>query len=233
MASILKYCREIPTVDVDPSNRKITASIIKGYYSTEKDIVDEIISSVSQSEISDPRDFKTIEADIMDFADDVAYSIYDLEDSFKADVLRPEDIMGISPELMHMVAKDVRMKVAKRMYPRDEKQALQEKADSYQDSINADQIAYILVRFFQPIGFRASGSDSKHKFAGAAEYLKTFKNFSLLCSDDQVRRSFTEQYIIRCVSESDIELNHDNLPMSKLYVPTDFFVEIETLKRIN
>jgi dGTPase len=55
---------------------------VKGYYDVERDLVREIKAKVAPSH-NGP--FKTIECSIMDLADDIAYSTYDLEDAFKAD----------------------------------------------------------------------------------------------------------------------------------------------------
>ena len=99
LASILKYDREIPTV------RDAHDKIIKGYYQTEKDIVDKIRNNILGGRLG--RELKTIECQIMDIADDIAYSTYDLEDAFKAGFLSPLIIVSSSPRLVEKVAKEV------------------------------------------------------------------------------------------------------------------------------
>lgn len=82
LASVLKYDAPIPL------KRKVGVSLKKGYYLAEKKIVEEIKSNVGL-----PSDkiinFKTIECQIMDIADDIAYSTYDLEDSMKGGFTHP------------------------------------------------------------------------------------------------------------------------------------------------
>ena len=75
LASIIKYGRIIPFY-------RTSEGIQKGIYEFEKSVFDKVKSSVCQ-DIPNNREFKTIECSIMDVADDVAYSTYDLEDTFK------------------------------------------------------------------------------------------------------------------------------------------------------
>lgn len=80
LASILKYdnCISIERNGEDP--------LIKGYYQTEKELVARIKRAVIGS---DESNFKTVECQIMDLADDIAYSTYDLEDALKAGFVTP------------------------------------------------------------------------------------------------------------------------------------------------
>ena len=55
--------------------------------------------------------FKIIECSIMDLADDIAYSTYDLEDCLKAGFLTPADILSSSTELLDRVARKVSAKI--------------------------------------------------------------------------------------------------------------------------
>jgi len=102
IASILKYDKQIAT----QMNKQVQIKLIKGYYASEKDVVNWVKKNVCGN-IRYPGQFKTIECQIMDIADDIAYSTYDLEDSFKAGFLEPIDLLCSSPEVLTNVAKKV------------------------------------------------------------------------------------------------------------------------------
>ncbi len=102
VASILKYDRQI----VSRAGERRQAKLAKGYYASEKDVVGWVKKSVCKGKWYSGQ-FKTIECQIMDIADDIAYSTYDLEDSFKAGFLEPIDLLCSSPELLTNVAKKV------------------------------------------------------------------------------------------------------------------------------
>ena len=92
-ASILKYDQEIPIKFNDRkklNNKKITP--LKGYYSSDSILVlkmKEMVTGVHDFN----KEFKTIECQIMDIADDISYSTYDLEDCFKAGFIEPLDFI--------------------------------------------------------------------------------------------------------------------------------------------
>jgi len=97
LASTLKYDRMIPHV------RGEEATLVKGYYAEEKELVEKIKKAIEPGfEGGDEQKskFKTIECYIMDLADDIAYSTYDLEDCLKAGFLTPADILSTKEELL-------------------------------------------------------------------------------------------------------------------------------------
>jgi len=102
IASILKYDEEIPFEKDD----RITPK--KGFYRSERDIVNAIKEKVCGKKFHDK--FKTVECWIMDIADDIAYSTYDLEDSFKAGFLKPIDLICANETVLENVAKKVNEK---------------------------------------------------------------------------------------------------------------------------
>ena len=77
LAAMLKYDQPIPI------RRKKGETLVKGFYQSEHDLVAKIKQSVLGVDAEPGRQFKTIECQIMDLADDIAYSTYDLEDALK------------------------------------------------------------------------------------------------------------------------------------------------------
>jgi len=106
-AAVLKYDRQIPKV------RSKRAKFRKGYYGSEAYLVKKLKAAVCGRAI--PRKFKTVECQIMDLADDIAYSTYDLEDSLKAGFLTPAEILASSNTLLQAVAKKVTKEIGRRV----------------------------------------------------------------------------------------------------------------------
>ena len=100
LASVLKYDREIPL------RRAKGEDLVKGYYLSESDLVTKIKEKVAPGFTGE---FKTVECAIMDIADDIAYSTYDLEDSLHAGFVTP---MSLAYALLsnNAVAEEVKRK---------------------------------------------------------------------------------------------------------------------------
>lgn len=106
LAAILKYDQKIPVLN--RSRPKGATSLCKGYYSSEEELVERIKKSIiGKTGYKGP--FGTIECQIMDVADDIAYSTYDLEDALKAGFVSPIEILAdtLNEDLMKRVAKKV------------------------------------------------------------------------------------------------------------------------------
>ena len=78
--TMLKY--PWPHSAIPPNNKKW------GYYSTEKEHFDFARASFAKED----RDKKTVEAEIMDWADDIAYSVHDVEDFFRAGMIPLDEL---------------------------------------------------------------------------------------------------------------------------------------------
>jgi dGTPase len=87
LASILKYDEEILT-------RSENDPITKGYYAEERELVEKIKKHVTGKNDYEEK-FKTVECDIMDIADDIAYSTYDFEDAMKAGFTSVLDVLRL------------------------------------------------------------------------------------------------------------------------------------------
>jgi len=100
IASIIKYDHRIPHV------REQGADLVKGYYADDAEVVMRVKDAVAPGRDSS-LEFKTIECMVMDIADDIAYSTYDLEDSLKAGFLTPIEILASDEDLLDRVARKV------------------------------------------------------------------------------------------------------------------------------
>ena len=103
LAAVLKYDSRIPI------KRAANAKLHKGYYASEAAIIEKVKKAVGSPPFGIP--FKTVECQIMDLADDIAYSTYDLEDAMKAGFSHPLAIRAAllnDPELVTRIFKKVR-----------------------------------------------------------------------------------------------------------------------------
>lgn len=111
IASILKYDKKIPTTKKARGSKK---GLVKGYYASEAGIINTVKSKLSDKKKC-RRNLKTIECQIMDIADDIAYSTYDLEDSFKAGFIKLLDLLSdpenIFPRVARKVYKEIKVRI--------------------------------------------------------------------------------------------------------------------------
>jgi dGTPase len=112
LAGVLKYDNPIPLIAHD---QKLT----KGYYASEQELVRRIKKAVLGDAFETYEGpFRVIEMQIMDLADDIAYSTYDFEDALKAGFASPLDILqqlNRNEEIREAVA----VKLFKSEYHRD------------------------------------------------------------------------------------------------------------------
>ena len=119
LASIIKYDNEIPRTYAERldfaskfQNNKLAP--VKGFYYTESDIVKTIKSQILKS--SDTK-LRTVECQIMDVADDIAYSTYDLEDGLKAEFYNLFDVIFTDEEIIENISLKVSQTLLKPITP--------------------------------------------------------------------------------------------------------------------
>lgn len=109
LASVLKYDQVIPVRSADRPTKKQDA-VMKGYYHSDLSLVQKIKENTLGEEYSGK--FKSVECSIMDIADDIAYSTYDLEDVFKSRFLSPLDLFSLEPSIYEKVVETVNERIS-------------------------------------------------------------------------------------------------------------------------
>jgi len=116
----------------------------KGYNESEKDLVEFLREQIIPKEPRE-RKLRTIECSIMDVADDIAYAIFDLEDSFKGSLVTPMDMSACSDEQARLVAdtiaQDAEADAIKDITPNTVKEVLHELAEEALDVLRQHSTA--------------------------------------------------------------------------------------------
>ncbi len=219
LAAVLKYDDEIPRRKDD---RTRPGRIQKGYYRSEAELVKRIKNAVLPAGIK-PRRFKTIECSIMDIADDIAYSTYDIEDSFKAGFTTPLSIIASDPELLDTIAQKVSEKIAETYPEADNKFA-------------ARDVSAILVEIFGGIlrlGDDETASLSKKDVPDLYQHAiiaaKAFKWSKRISENGYYRNEVTSRLVGSFIRGVEV-VEHDEYP----YVPQllNARLTLETFKKV-
>lgn len=230
LASILKYCEEIPVkrkqrIIASKVSKAEDVKVFKGYYSCESEIVDKIIKNVTnEKSFQEKSNFKTVECQIMDIADDIAYSTYDLEDSLKAGFLNPFDLVFASKNMVMNVAE----KVSKELN---------------RDISEAKVREVLFDRMAKVFDFRSKLSSSKvlkdiqsSSYEKLKNYFKFFTGLSYnaakeLASINTLRTRFTSNLVGSFIKGVKFTYNNKYPALSKVTLSTPTRIEVEILKR--
>lgn len=218
LAAVLKYDQIIPILN---SERPTPGDLTKGYYNSEARLIEKIKKSVIGSS-GYKGIFKTIECQIMDLADDIAYSTYDLEDAFKAEFVSPMEILNdsLNQKLMTAVAKKVSTKL--------------DSAFEWRDASNA-----LFGLFFEAGLFPvekiltdlANAKDDNEKFFSVARQAVDSYNTSLFVSKNGYSRNrLTSSLVDKFINGIEYTWNPIAPPFSKVTFSEKIFSSVETLK---
>lgn len=210
LASVLKYDRVIPFKQSSREG-KWKDRPVKGYYEIDADLVQSIKKNTVEP---DPgTHFKTVECQIMDIADDIAYSTYDLEDGLKANFLEPFDILFAEDEVLEKTAQ----KVSDRGY-------------SYNAHDVRDCLFEIFGEIFEvEISKKLKETLTKEHFAitlSSAAYQASKK----IASDGYYRTAFSSRRVGQAIRNVSIRIDKNHPSLSEIQLNDDVKVGIEVLK---
>lgn len=219
LASALKYDHEIPAV------RESEDVLVKGYYSSEKSVVQKLKECLNFNDVMDKNaEFKTIECSIMDLADDIAYSTYDLEDAFKAGFLTPYDVVAAREQVYAEIVKKL------------------SKTTKFNKITTADCRATLIGVFNQ---VWKSAVDKQKTLSidilGEEEYYKqTVHNFlnsyqlsKDLASNGYMRTKWTSGIVNMFINGIKVDVDKGNPLFSKVYFDDETMLRVNILKHFS
>jgi dGTPase len=223
LASILKYDRPILP-------RGAAAPLTKGYYQEEKELVRCIKTAVVGR--ADQPNFKTVECQIMDIADDIAYSTYDLEDAMKVGFTSPLDLLRLSqqPKLLRRIAVRVWKTIENRLDHFDETNIPPELQRSIERvETNVLRVLVDLGRGIVPKLDRLRGVDPKLiELTVVTEAYKAAKNVQ---ENGYLRASLTSQLVGEFIRGVSLTPNSEMPALSQVKIDDEIRIKIEVLKR--
>jgi dGTPase len=210
VASILKYDQLLPE-----SREVIGEKVRKGFYFEDAPVVLDIKSAVAPDWDPLCGEFKTIECSIMDIADDIAYSTYDLEDSLKAGFLTPTKILTSDVELLDSVAKIVAKRTDDSSF--DAKRVLEIFATMFSERIEDSSFEELR---------RTDGSNLEV----LAQSLSLIEQLDSVSTSGEMRTTLSSDLVGRFVRAVDVEVNEKFPQLSRVFVDKNIKQEIETIK---
>lgn len=202
LAAVLKYDTVIP------KEREPGSDLAKGYYESEQFIVDEIKKQILRGATAPKEgEFKTLECAIMDLADDIAYSVYDLEDSLKAGFLTPASILAVDDTVLAIVAQKVE-KALKRDF-------------------SSSEVLSTLVDVFQDILPEKEESNGDP----LVTFIAAVKSSNKLSADAYRRTKLSSSLVHEFIKGISLEYNKQCPALSKVSFDEDTHRKVEVLKR--
>ena len=211
IAAGLKYDNLIPIF------RNETSGFQKGYYKCDENIVRTVKEKLVGDESYSP--FKTIECSIMDIADDIAYSTYDLEDAFKAGFLTPYKMMAASDDIYSQIAKKLKKDGIDATASDCRNVVFDLFSDVWQDEISAQKKLKTKDKLF--------ASKTLVNFLNSYEYSNRFAH------DGYLRNKFSSFLVSSFINGVSIRIHDKHKVLSEIVVDEQTKLRINVLKHFS
>ncbi|MBI5579220.1 MAG: dNTP triphosphohydrolase [Deltaproteobacteria bacterium] len=220
LLSVLKYDNMIP------ASRDENDKLVKGYYYTESNIVRRLKANVFKT--SAPASIKTIECQIMDIADDIAYSTYDLEDAFKGGFLSPIKILNNTRDFIEKLTVTVNDSLRYHRLRVDENEVNQILFRNYEGIFREET-----VRKIRKVCNTNKIKELNDIIALSVQIgaMDVYEFSSLMCEDGHIRINHTSSMINEYISAVKVKYNQTNPALSLIAFSPNTRKKVEVLKR--
>ncbi|WP_321900100.1 dGTP triphosphohydrolase [Paraburkholderia heleia] len=205
LASVLKYDKPIKP------KRSLEDDLQKGYYECESELVQKIKNAVAPGYKG--KKFKTIECSIMDLADDIAYSTYDLEDSLHANFVSPFSLL-YALRTNQAVSSEVLRKCNKAL-----------KNSNYPQLADVEELISTIKDIFEGLLGAAAPDDQRD--------LHLWASNKMLNENSLVRTQFTAERVGKLIHSVELVINQNYPQLSSVRLTRDGLVKVEVLKHLN
>lgn len=211
LAASLKYDHKIETI------RKPTAQLEKGYYATEAQTVAKVKECLGLTK----GPFKTVECAIMDLADDIAYSTYDMEDAFKAGFLTPYEMLAGDKEIFQKIV---------------------DKLEFSGISATTQECRTTLLGVFNDIWHPAimhqrsiplDLSENEYEIKTLESFLNFYNKSQQMASDGYMRSKLTSSIVNLFINGVMVDVNEENTALSKVYFNSETLLRVNILKHFS
>lgn len=209
LASVIKKDKKIPVSGKEGSDP------VKGYYDTEKDVVKEIKKHLLDGRELKGNQFKTLECQIMDIADDISNATYDLEDCLKAGFTSPLNVIALSGETVNKLKDKIQKKLKLKKFT---------KGDVYD----------LLIKTFQPLPEttlrKMYSAEYEDKIPDSVLDQREYQIISSIkASDGYARTQFTSDLVGTFIRGIQVE-NRRNKVFAKVSLKEDVSIMVKLLK---
>lgn len=207
LAAILKYDHKIP------DSRAESAPLQKGYYHHEAPVVEEVRRHVLGAK--ETRVLKVVECQIMDLADDIAYSTYDLEDAFKGGLLTPLDLLFPAEAVLAEVAERAQAELDRSVDRWAVQDALDRRLAWLKEPLLVDQ---------------AEQTDPQAWYTAQVGY--TYQTAHEFAASGFHRTLLTSQLVGNAIHAVKVEIDRDCPALTRVELDRDVRLEVSALKHL-